>query len=327
MLARIPGAALAWVVSVAPLAAVNLIAYLGVFTLNEAALAGAVALVAGVALGALTAGLSGGRARDLAANAEAPVAPSGAWDADEARLGARGALVVGGIAATLYALTMGGLIALAGWLNVLPNIVAQHPLRITAAIICVAAIFLGLALLVGWLAARGSAPDADVAINTAATSSAAPAARRPVGAPTRPRPPADSVRGTSARATRPLAQSEYRGGPAYGDAFDDRGADGAGYAGGYGADARPSRAPSHPQPRPDPRYGAPSPARHARDPHDSRALRRRPADDDDNAAYREQRRSYDRYVDDDGYDAAGDDRRYTDQPAWQARQARRRRDD
>src|SRR5579883_1772683 len=53
--ARIVGGALAWVVSLAPLVVVNLIAYVGLFTPDVAALIGAVALVTGVALGALTA--------------------------------------------------------------------------------------------------------------------------------------------------------------------------------------------------------------------------------------------------------------------------------
>jgi len=336
MRARIVGGALAWAVSLAPLVVVNLIAYLGVFTLDEAAVIGAVALVAGVALGALTAGLVGGRARDLSADATeesgraaTPTqrlpsmrgAPGGMM---APRLGAQGALATGGIAATLYALTMGGLLLLAGSFNILPNIVTLHPIRITAAILCVAAVFLGLAMLVGWLATRGATGgDMGTAPATVGSRMGAPgvppvgqpvgvsAMRAPVAA-TRPLTPTTPVRGANARATRPLTAAEYGAPGTY------NGQDGYRGQGAYAAYAHPSQAASRPREQRDPRYPTPtgqpseSYAQHdpyvQRDPRDPAGplddTRRRDGYTDD-GAYRQRRSANDSYGDE--YDGQDED--------------------
>jgi len=353
MRARIVGGALAWAASLAPLVVVNLIAYVGLFTPDVAAVIGAVALLAGVALGAVVAGLSGGRALDPNANTgggrpatprqQAPPLrgkPAGWGDTLEPRLGARGALATGGIAATLYALTMGGLIQLANTLNILPNIVTQHPIRITAAILCVAAIFAGLAMLVGWWVARGATADDLEAEPAPAGARMRGAMSAPLGdqmgaaaamrgrvAPTRPLSPSPPARG-AAPATRPLSSAEI-GGPAQHGARADSGGQG-----GYGAYARLSQAASRPRLPSDPRYGAPADqprnSRDARDaypPRDARDEYRREddsyRDDDqyhDDRQY-DQRHKYDdrdRYDDDDG------DRRYPDSSRERADRRSRR---
>jgi hypothetical protein len=92
------------------------------------------------------------------------------WMAGRRGLGA--AALAGGIAALWYAvciilLVVGG--AKAGWG---PPIAALHPLRFSAAILLVASLLLLVALLVGWLTARGAA------VAHRATG-ARPAVRRP----------------------------------------------------------------------------------------------------------------------------------------------------
>lgn len=354
MRARIVGGALAWAVSLAPLVVVNLVAYLGVFTLDEAAVIGALALVAGVGLGALTAGLAGGRAPDLSVDdaesggrmaTPAQRATASARGALAPRVGARGALATGGVAATLYALTMGGLILVANAFNILPNLVTLHPIRISAAILCVAAVFLGLAMLVGWLAARGAtADDWDVAPPGAdGRMSARPGmqmgggvtttpAQRALVAATRPLMANPPARGAAARATRPLYASEY-GGP---DAYHPQ--DGYGEPGAYGSYARAPQAPSRP------RSPTPAPTSPTRDPYDQRdpigpvaplddghrrdgyasdgAYRRRSADERD-------RFDDDGYGDEDpgGYDGRPGDRRPRyDRPPADRRSRRRNAD-
>ncbi len=347
--ARIVGGALAWVVSLAPLVVVNLIAYVGLFTPDVAALIGAVALVTGVALGALTAGLMGGRAPDLgvtvADGAARPPSPTpqrpayapgvsitqGRQSEVTPRLGARGALASGGIAATLYALTMGGLIQLANSLNILPNIVTQHPIRITAAILCVAAIFVSLAMLVGWWVARGAtADDLDAELAPvggrmggalSAPLGATPTMRGPVAA-SRPHTPPSPAR-SAAPATRPLSSAEIGGSTPYG------GQSGYGGQGGYGVYARPSQTASRPRAQSDQRYSAPPPANSpynpypARDSHDSYDSYRQDDRYRDDRQYAQQRQGYDGR---DGYydDYDDDDDRYSERSGERAdRRAKR----
>ncbi|HLY31142.1 MAG TPA: hypothetical protein VKQ36_08930 [Ktedonobacterales bacterium] len=203
MARRVLGGVVAWLVSVIPLAIVNGIAALGSLSVDAAALLGAVALIMGVALGALTAGIIGGRAPDLDAE-----------EGQQARMGARGALWSGGIAGTLYALAMGGLLLLAAQANALPNIVLLHPLRISLAIICIATVIMAGSMLVGWYVARGMTVDDLESASKAALSarvgqpsqrlasaSTSHATQRPI--PSAPlRPPAPS---------RPLGQPRWEG--------------------------------------------------------------------------------------------------------------------
>lgn len=161
MIAGILGA----VVGVLPLALVNLLVN-GAGTFGEieaqaaanAVVLGAVALVGGVVLGAVTTGWMAGRSGGVA-----------------------GATVAGVIAAVLYAvvvifLVVGG--ARQGWG---PPVAAIHPLRASAAILLVASLLLGITLIVGRLAedTRPSRPAMPAA-------SSRPMGRPVPGAPQRP---------------------------------------------------------------------------------------------------------------------------------------------
>ncbi len=133
---------------------------------QNATLLGAAALLGGPALGGSVAGWMAGR-----------------------RGGLRAAAVAGTIAAALYAvsvilLVVGG--AKAGWG---PPIAALHPIRASAAIVLVAGLLLGVALLVGWLVGRSAAPAARLAPGAQGGAFAPPAGGPPQRQPAPERDP------------------------------------------------------------------------------------------------------------------------------------------
>lgn len=132
----IAGGIAGWLAAVAPLLGVNIAGYANVFDSETAVIAGAVALAGGILLGGLVAGLIAGR-------------PSAARSG-----GAAGALPAGIVAALLYIVSLTGVVMVATRTDAAPAVVADHPLRITGAIVCLGAILLGMSLLFGMLVGR-----------------------------------------------------------------------------------------------------------------------------------------------------------------------------
>lgn len=139
---RIAGGVVGWLAAVLPMLGVNIAGYANVFDTQTAVIAGAAALLGGILLGAIVTGLLAGR-------------PSA-----ERAGGAAATLPAGGVGAALYAVSLIVVVQVAIRIQAAPAIVAAHPIRIAFAIICLGAILLGLALVVGALAARLPAKQA-----------------------------------------------------------------------------------------------------------------------------------------------------------------------
>jgi hypothetical protein len=160
---RIAWGVVGWLAAVLPLLAVNVAGYADVFDAEAAVAMGAAALLGGIGLGALVTGLLTGR-------------PS----ADRAG-GATATLPAGSTAAALYIASLIAVVEVAIRTQAAPTIVAEHPLRITGAIICLGAILLGGALIVGTLAGRlhsGGTPE-PISHSAPSPSTAQPAQSRP----------------------------------------------------------------------------------------------------------------------------------------------------
>lgn len=157
---RFVGGILGWLVGVLPLIAVNVAGAMAFLDDETAALAGTGALLGGMLLGGVIAGVFGGRG------------------SPEKSGGAGAALVSGGLAAALYAGTLFALVAGASQIGVAPDVVAAHPIRVGAAILCLGAVLLAVALTAGALAARGPRADAHAALPLR-TSNVQPPARQP----------------------------------------------------------------------------------------------------------------------------------------------------
>jgi hypothetical protein len=179
---RILGGIVGWLLSVAPLLAVNAVDYFGVYYFPDPFVAGAIALVAGLLLGGITAGLIGGRARNAG--------------------GPRGAGVTGIVAATLYAVSVFGLLEAARAFDALPQAVTEHPIRAGLGILFLAALLVLVTLVTGVLARKPA--------ETPAASAKTPAQ------PARPGS-AQRVPGTSRPAGPVYGQPPYAP-PRYGDA-------------------------------------------------------------------------------------------------------------
>lgn len=119
-----------------PLLVVNVLGYLGLLTSEDALLAGALALIAGPPVGGVVAGLLGARPRARHAVA------------------AGGALVAGLIAGGVYLATLLGVVVVAAQLGAEPLLLAEHPLRVGGALVCVATVLAAIALGVGALVGR-----------------------------------------------------------------------------------------------------------------------------------------------------------------------------
>jgi len=128
-----------WICAVLPLIVVNALGYVGLLNTEEALIAGAAALVGGPLVGGAVAGLLGGR----------PQAdhPGGAT-------GTTGTLPAGAIAGSLYLISLLGLVEVATELGVAPALLAQHPLRVGLAALCLSCILAAVTLGAGALAAR-----------------------------------------------------------------------------------------------------------------------------------------------------------------------------
>ena len=129
---RVMGGIAGWIIGALPLVGINVATYLGYYFENPV-LIGAVALVAGLMLGGVAAGMLGGRSSQ-------PVAGAG---------------VAGGIAALLYAISIISLIVIAPNLGLLQPLTTIQLIHIVIAVIFCAVLLLGVSLLTGLLIGRG----------------------------------------------------------------------------------------------------------------------------------------------------------------------------
>lgn len=152
---RIIGGLSGWLLSLAPLVMVNMLAFTHVIQPADTPLAGGAALLAGIALGGMVAGLLGGRR-------------GGGW----------GGTVAGMVAGALFAGSLIGLMYQLRAQNVLPYLLALHPVRAVGAIGFVACILMIVAAGFGLVSARRAER---VAVERMA------AAQRAVGSASQPR--------------------------------------------------------------------------------------------------------------------------------------------
>jgi hypothetical protein len=229
-----------WLAGTVPLLVVNIASYENLLDQQESALAGAVALLAGIALGGIAAGYFGARAR-------------------RGDGGTTGAGMAGGLAAVLYVATLLGLMIGSSRLEIAPALITVHPIRVSLAIVCLAAVLLLIALGVGALVGKNASSASEVAHNAHAGQPYAAVGARgmpPHGQAARPSTPAPGYpRGAYTSAATSPAHD--------GHGYDARGYDGRPHphpAGPY-RPASPS-APSGPRrasdSRPDPRTRPPS---------------------------------------------------------------------
>lgn len=136
-MARVAGGIAGWLIGLLPLIAVNIAGKIGTLSADDAVLAGAVALLGGLLLGGIVAGAVGGR--------PARTRPGGVT----------GAFISGGIAALLYAVALIALVIGAGRAGAAPAVVAEHPIRMSAAVVFLAALLLAIAVVTGAIAGRG----------------------------------------------------------------------------------------------------------------------------------------------------------------------------
>lgn len=132
----IAGGIVGWLAAVVPLLGVNIAGYANVFDTDTAVIAGAFALIGGILLGGLVTGLIAGR-------------PSAEQPGGTAR-----ALPAGILAALLYSVSLIAVVMVAINIQAAPTVVADHPIRITVAIVCLGALLLGVSLLSGVLMGR-----------------------------------------------------------------------------------------------------------------------------------------------------------------------------
>jgi hypothetical protein len=134
----IVGGIAGWLAAMAPLLGVNIAGYANVFDSNTAVIAGAAALLGSILLGGLVTGLIAGRSSSARAG------------------GALATLPAGILAAFLYSISLITVVMVAIRVGAAPTVVAEHPLRISGAVVCLGAILLGMSLLVGVLAGKRS---------------------------------------------------------------------------------------------------------------------------------------------------------------------------
>jgi hypothetical protein len=131
MRARIYGGIAGWLIGVVPLIVVNALDYQGLFAFQDAVVAGLIALIGGIVLGGIAAGLLGGRAGGTIA-----------------------ATTSGAVAAVLYAITLISLVIGTGILDSASPLIALHPLRMSMALLFLAAILLAVAIATGTIVGR-----------------------------------------------------------------------------------------------------------------------------------------------------------------------------
>src|SRR5690349_15870086 len=132
----IVGGIAGWLAAMAPLLGVNIAGYANVFDSNTAVIAGGAALLGSILLGGLVTGLIAGRPSSARAG------------------GALATLPAGILAAFLYVISLITVVMVAIRVGAAPTVVAEHPLRISGAVICLGAILLGMSLLVGVLTGK-----------------------------------------------------------------------------------------------------------------------------------------------------------------------------
>lgn len=212
MATRIWGGIAGWLLGIAPLLAVNAVDYFGIYYFPNPFLAGAVALLAGLLLGGVAAGLIGGRSLQTGG-------------------GASGAAATGIVAAVLYAVSVIGLMEAARIFDAPLFAVTDHPIRVSAGVLFVAALLLLVALVTG--AVVGKFADDTTASgalpNRPGTSASGPTYRQP--------PYPQRRYGESAPASRPAGPPQSGPRTPAPDAADPR------YAGtrAYGPASRPAR--------------------------------------------------------------------------------------
>lgn len=134
----IVGGIAGWLAAMAPLLGVNIAGYANVFDSNTAVIAGAAALLGSILLGGLVTGLIAGRSSSVRAG------------------GALATLPAGILAAFLFIISLITVVMVAIRVGAAPTVVAEHPLRISGAVVCLGAILLGVSLLVGLLTGKRS---------------------------------------------------------------------------------------------------------------------------------------------------------------------------
>jgi hypothetical protein len=134
----IVGGIAGWLAAMAPLLGVNIAGYANVFDSNTAVIAGAAALLGSILLGGLVTGLIAGRPSSARAG------------------GALATLPAGALTAFLYIISLITVVMVAIRVGAAPTVVAEHPLRISGAVVCLGAILLGMSLLVGVLTGKRS---------------------------------------------------------------------------------------------------------------------------------------------------------------------------
>lgn len=132
----IVGGIAGWLAAMAPMLGVNIAGYANVFDSSTAVIAGAAALLGSILLGGLVTGLIAGRS-------------------SLARMGgALATLPAGILAAFLYIISLITVVMVAIRVGAAPTVVAEHPLRISGAVVCLGAILLGMSLLIGVLTGK-----------------------------------------------------------------------------------------------------------------------------------------------------------------------------
>lgn len=158
---RILGGLSGWLVSLAPIVAVNVLAFTGVISPNDVAIAGGLALLLGIALGSWLAGALGGRSGP-----------------------GLGGVVAGVITAALFSGTLIGVMYLLRAQHQLPYLLALHPIRTTGAIGFVACLILCVAAVSGAASSRRAerrAVEQMAAAQRAYGVASQPRARQPEG--------------------------------------------------------------------------------------------------------------------------------------------------
>lgn len=131
---RIVGGLSGWLVSLAPLVIVNILAYVSGIDPSMIPIAGGAGLILAVALGGMTAGMLGGK-----------------------RGGGFGGAIAGAIAAALFGASLVGLMYLLRAQGQLPYLLALHPVRAMGAIGFIACLILAVAVVAGVSAGRRQA--------------------------------------------------------------------------------------------------------------------------------------------------------------------------
>jgi hypothetical protein len=138
---RVIGGIAGWLIGVLPIVVVDAAEYFGLYLPNPL-LFGTIALFIGVILGGIVSGYIGGRSTGGSATAG----------------GASGASMTGGIAAALYVISTIALLLLSESLGLMTSISGGQLFHVAAALLFFAALWLGIAMLTGFLTGRDPSP-------------------------------------------------------------------------------------------------------------------------------------------------------------------------